>query len=203
MVWLGVATAAHEGLLAPWGLDLLSHWRGDAERLPGMAGLWALATAALLPRLRTELPEVLRGIPVRIESLALMAAAGLGALLIALHWIPGGKLPADIHQMEKAFFWAAFGAANVLFALAGLIWRGQDPVQANWRAIGLMNAFTPAVWLPYGLALAWTGWSPAAITSAALSLGWGMTAWHGFMTAFGLPQPGVNAKAARAGESLA
>lgn len=191
MVWLGVATVVHEGLLAPWGLDALAHWRGTQERLPAIAALWALATAALLPRLRTELPTVLHGEAMRPAALALMATAGWGALLIALRMLPDGHLPQALHQLEKLFFWTAFGASNLLYALAGMLRREPGRVQANWRTLGLMNALAPAAWLPYGLALAWTGWPAGAVTTAALSLGWGMLAWHGFMTAFGLPVPGV------------
>lgn len=190
MVWLGVATVVHEGLLAPWGMDVLAHWRGDSERLPVMAAPWALATAALLPRLNVDLCEVLHGAPARVESLVLMAMAGFGALLVTLHWLPGGQLPQDIHQTEKLFFWAAFGTSNALYALSGLIWRKAHRAQGRWRILGLMNALAPALWLPYGLAMAWTDWPVAAITSAALNLSWGMMAWQGFMTAFGLPQPG-------------
>lgn len=203
--WLGVATVIHEGLLAPWGVDALAHWRSGAERLPAIAGLWAVASAALLPRLRTALPAVMRGAPLSADTLALMATAGWGALLIAIQLMPAGRIPQDLHQLEKLFFWATFGASNLLYALAGLLGRGrQDRVQANWRTMGIMNAFVPAAWLPYGLGLACTGWPAGAVTSAALSLSWGFFAWHGFMSAFGLPVPGVKtAPAPQAGESLA
>lgn len=198
LVWLGVATVLHEGLLAPWGLDALAHWRGAEVRLPGIAGIWALSSALLLPRLLHELPEVLRGRPMQARTLWLMATAACGALLIASQ-LQGYSL----NQIGHRFYWAAFGSCTLAWSLAGTLWRGTSRVQTNWRILGLMNTLTPAVWLPYGLALGLTGWPADTITTGVLTLSWGFFAWHGFITAFGLPMPGVPATTPQTGESMA
>lgn len=198
LAWMGVATVLHEGLLAPWGLDALAHWRGAEVRLPGIAGIWAVSSALLLPSLLHDLPEVLRGRPMQASTLLLMATAACGALLIA------GQIQGhSLNQIGHRFYWAAFGACSLAWSLAGMLWRGTSRVQTNWRILGLMNGLTPAVWLPYALGLALTGWPADTITTGVLTLSWGFFAWHGFATAFGLPLPGVPATAPQTGESMA
>lgn len=199
LVWLGVGTVLHEGLLAPWGLDALAHWRGADVRLPGIAGIWALSSAVLLPSLLRELPEVLRGRPMSARTLLLMAAAACGALLIA-----GQIQGQSLNQIGHRFYWAAFGASSLAWSMAGMLWRDSGSrVQTNWRILGLMNGLTPTVWLPYALALGLTGWPAATITTGVLTLSWGFFAWHGFVTAFGMPMPGVPATTPQTGQSLA
>lgn len=198
LVWLGVGTVLHEGLLAPWGLDALAHWRGAEVRLPGIAGIWAVSSALLLPSLLGELPEVLRGRPMQARTLLLMAVTACGALLIA-----GQIQGQSLNQIGHRFYWAAFGACSLAWSLAGMLWRGGGRVQTNWRVLGLMNALTPAAWLPYALGLAFTGWPADTITTGVLTLSWGFFAWHGFVTAFGLPMPGVPATTPQTGESMA
>lgn len=198
LVWMGVATVLHEGLLAPWGLDALAHWRGAEVRLPGIAGIWAVGTALLLPSLLHDLPEVLRGRPMQARTLLLMATAGCGALLIA------GQIQGhSLNQIGQRFYWAAFGACGLAWSVASMLWRGHSRVQTNWRILGLMNGLTPAVWLPYALGLALTGWPADTITTGVLTLSWGFFAWHGFATAFGLPMPGVPATTPQTSESMA
>lgn len=198
LAWMGVATVLHEGLLAPWGLDALAHWRGAEVRLPGIAGIWAVSSALLLPSLLHDLPEVLRGRPMQARTLLLMASAACGALLIA------GQIQGHgLNQIGHRFYWAAFGACSLAWSLAGMLWRGTSRVQTNWRILGLMNGLTPAVWLPYALGLALTGWPADTITTGVLTLSWGFFAWHGFATAFGLPMPGVPATTPQTGESMA
>lgn len=198
LAWMGVATVLHEGLLAPWGLDALAHWRGAEVRLPGIADIWAVSSALLLPGLLHDLPEVLRGRPMQASTLLLMATAACGALLIA------GQIQGhSLNQIGHRFYWAAFGACSLAWSLAGMLWRGTSRVQTNWRILGLMNGLTPAVWLPYALGLALTGWPADTITTGVLTLSWGFFAWHGFATAFGLPLPGVPATTPQTGESMA
>lgn len=198
LAWMGVATVLHEGLLAPWGLDALAHWRGAEVRQPGIAGIWAVSSALLLPSLLHDLPEVLRGRPMQARTLLLMASAACGALLIA------GQIQGHgLNQIGHRFYWAAFGACSLAWSLAGMLWRGTSRVQTNWRILGLMNGLTPAVWLPYALGLALTGWPADTITTGVLTLSWGFFAWHGFATAFGLPMPGVPATTPQTGESMA
>jgi Predicted membrane protein (DUF2306) len=198
LAWMGVATVLHEGLLAPWGLDALAHWRGAEVRQPGIAGIWAVSSALLLPSLLHDLPEVLRGRPMQARTLLLMASAACGALLIA------GQIQGHgLNQIGHRFYWAAFGACSLAWSLAGMLWRGHSRVQTSWRILGLMNGLTPAVWLPYALGLALTGWPADTITTGVLTLSWGFFAWHGFATAFGLPMPGVPATTPQTGESMA
>lgn len=198
LVWLGVGTVLHEGLLAPWGLDALAHWRGAEVRLPAIAGIWAVSSALLLPSLLHELPEVLSGHPMRVRTLLCMATAACGALAVA------GQLQGPgLDQIGHRFYWAAFGASSLAWSLAGMLWRDGSRVQTNWRVLGLMNALTPAAWLPYALALGLTGWPAATIITGMLTLSWGFFAWHGFVTAFGMPMPGVPATTPQTGESMA
>ncbi len=198
LVWMGVATVLHEGLLAPWGLDALAHWRGAEVRLPGIAGIWAVGSALLLPSLLHDLPEVLKGRPMQARTLLLMATVGCGALLIA------GQIQGhSLNQIGYRFYWAAFGACSLAWSITGMLWRGHSRVPTNWRILGLMNGLTPAVWLPYALGLALTGWPADTITTGVLTLSWGFFAWHGFVTAFGLPMPGVPATTPQTSESMA
>ncbi|MBI5926253.1 MAG: DUF2306 domain-containing protein [Aquabacterium sp.] len=198
LVWLGMATVLHEGLLAPWGLDALAHWRGADVRLPAVSGLWALSTAALLPALLKELPDVLQGHPMRARTLLLMSAAACGALLIA-----GQIKGQSLNHIGHRFYWVAFGLSTLVWSMAGMVWRDKNRAQTNWRILGLMNGLTPTVWLPFALTLGLTGWSAATITTGVVTLSWGMFAWHGFVTAFGMPMPGVPATTPQTGESLA
>lgn len=198
LAWLGVATALHEGLLAPLGLDLIATWRSPAERLPLIAACWAVSTSLLLPRLVHELPAILQGRALRYSTLVLMALAATGAMLI------GRQLPdQDYHQIGRLFFWMGLGVLGWGLSLAGLIWRQEGTTLTPWRILSVMSWFTPAMWLPMALSLAFTGWSSSAIHTSTLTLSLGLFAWHGFVSAFGLPMPGVPASSGQPHSAVA
>jgi len=198
MGWLGAATVLHEGLLAPWGLDGLSPWRTAAERLPVLAGLWALASALLLPRIHAELRAVLRQQAIGHTTLWLGVAASMGALLTA------SQLPAgDYNQIGRQFYWAGAGIMGLLISVSGMVWRQTGPAHTPVRVLSLMSWLMPAMWAPMAWALSWTGWPAGAVLTATLTLCAGLFAWHGFASAFGLPMPGVPAPTPQTGETAA
>jgi hypothetical protein len=180
----------HEGLLAPQGFDLLAHWRSPAERLPQVAALWALASCAVLPRIQAALRDALWDEPIAFDLLAVQALAAMGALLVAT------ALPSQTpNQVGALFFWGFSGVYGLASALAGLLWRGRGPQHRVWRSLVLMSWLTPATWLPTAAVLALTGWSFAAVQTSVYILGLGYTFWQGFVTAFGLPMPGLKPEA--------
>jgi hypothetical protein len=198
MGWMGAATALHEGLLAPMGLDVIGHWRGAAETLPAMAALWAVPTAVMLPRIHDELRTVMRHQPIGMLTLTLGVAASIGSLLVA------SQLPAqDNNQIGRLFYWAGSGASGLALCAIGLRWRKALPVHTPARTLSLMSWLMPAVWAPIAGLLSFTGWPASPVITATLTLAGGFVAWHGFASAFGLPMPGVPAPASQTGESTA
>lgn len=196
--WMGAATALHEGLLAPMGLDLLGHWRSAAETLPTTAALWAAPTALMLPRIHDELRSVLRHQPISMLTLSLGIAASVGALMM----LP--QLPSqDNNQIGRLFYWGASGVTGLALCAMGLCWRKALPVHTPLRTLALMSWLTPAVWAPFAGLLWFTGWQASPVITATLTLSGGFVAWHGFASAFGLPMPGVPAPSPQTGESTA
>lgn len=195
LAWLGAATALHEGLLAPMGLDALTPWRTTADRLPLAAGVWGLATALLLPRLTPALKATMQGAPIDRPTLGLGMLASVGGGLIA------SQLPAESNnQIGQLCFWYGLALSGLAMSAAGLMWQRQSKQLSPWRVLTLAAWFTPSMWLPVGLALSWTGWSASAIQTATLTITWGMFFWHGFVSGFGLPMPGVPVASAHAGK---
>ncbi|TAK97343.1 MAG: DUF2306 domain-containing protein [Aquabacterium sp.] len=196
---MGSLLVLHEGVLAPWGWDALAHWRTADTLLPTLAAPWALSTAALLWYLPGELQHVQSGSPIRMHILALMAASALGAALL----ISPPQAHSPVNLIGQQFYWAAHAAYTLAMATGCLLWRQTGPALVPWRIMVLTNALLPGLCLPFGLGLAWTGWSLSAIQTSALTLSWGFVAWHGFASAYGLPLPGGAVQAAPTGKSCA
>lgn len=196
---MGSLLVLHEGMLAPWGWDALAHWRTADTLLPALATPWALSTALLLWHLPGELQHVQSGAPIRMRLLALMAASALGALLL----ISPPQAHSPVNLIGRQFYWAAYGTSALAMTGGALIWRRAAPALVPWRIMVLTNALLPGLCLPFGLGLAWTGWSLSAIQTSALTLSWGFVAWHGFASAYGLPLPGGARQATTTGESCA
>lgn len=200
---MGSLVVLHEGLLAPWGWDVLTRWRTVDTLLPGIAAPWALSTALLLWHIPGELQHVQYAHPVRLRVLALLATSALSA------WLLTATPQADTHVnlIGRQFYWAAYGASGMLMVAGCLLWRQTGQAQVPWRVLVLMNALMPGLYLPMGAALALTGWSLSAIQTSSLTLSWGFVAWHGFASAYGLPFPGSGAgtapQSAPTGESCA
>jgi hypothetical protein len=198
MGWMGAATALHEGLLAPMGMDLVGHWRSAPETLPIMAMLWAVPTALMLPRIHDELRAVMRHQPISMLTLTLGIAASIGALMVA------SQLPSqDNNQIGRLFYWAGSGVMGLVLCAMGLGQRKALPVHTPLRTLSLMCWLMPAMWAPFAGLLSFTGWPASPIITATLTLSGGFFAWHGFASAFGLPMPGVPAPAPQTGESTA
>jgi uncharacterized membrane protein YozB (DUF420 family) len=191
--WLGAATALHEGVLAPLGLDALAPWRTAAERLPLIAGLWGVSAALLMPRLTSAMQSAMWGQAIDRPTLGLGLVSSIGALLIA------SQSPSqDYNQIGRLFFWGSWGTLGVIMAGAGLLWRREDGQLSPWRVLTLAAWLTPAMWLPVGLALSWTGWPTSAIQTATFTICYGLLRpW------IGLPLPGVPAAQTQAGQSRA
>ncbi|HEX5356121.1 MAG TPA: DUF2306 domain-containing protein [Aquabacterium sp.] len=199
MAAMGTVVVVHEGILAPWGMDALAHWRTADTLLPAMAALWALSTAALLWHLPGEGHHVQSGRPVRIRVLALMATSAVGAWLLVT--TPQAHSPVNL--IGRQFYWAAYGVSTLSLALFGLLQRQTSLALVPWRTMLLINALQPGLCLPFGIALAWTGWSLSAIQTSALTLSWAFVAWHGFASAYGLPLPGGGVRNMPTGKSCA
>jgi hypothetical protein len=198
MGWMGAATALHEGLLAPMGMDLIGHWRHEPERLPMIAALWAVPMAWLLPRIHRDLQSAIKGQAISLGTLASGAAASLGALLIAV------QLPShDFNEFGRLFYWAGSALMGLCLVCAGLIWRQAKAVHTPARVLSLLSWLMPAMWAPVMGALSLTGWSASASLTATLTICAGYFMWNGFASAFGLPMPGVPAAAPQTSESAA
>jgi hypothetical protein len=190
MVGAALLTVLHEGLLAPLGFDALSAWRSHAQTLPLVSALWALALAALLPRIPGELAAVMKGEPIQVSTLSLAALSGLGAACVA--W----QLPS--HTPNEAVRTFVFGQMALLAlgtAVAGWVWREQGLAMQRWRVLSLYLWLTPAGWVPMGLMAAITGWPFDGIWATALGLSTGSFAWNGYAAAFGLRLAGMPALA--------
>ena len=196
---MGALLVLHEGLLAPWGWDALAHWRTAETRLPPLAAVWALSTAALLWHIPAELHHVQYAHPMRKRVLGLLTLSAIGAWLLLS--MPQAGSP--VNSIGRQFYWAAHGASALLMAASGLLWRQAGQAMVPWRIMVLMNALLPGLCLPFGAGLALTGWSLSAIQTSALTLSWGFVAWHGFASAYGLPIPGARPQTVPTGESCA
>lgn len=196
---MGTLVVLHEGILAPWDVDALAHWRTADTLLPAMAAPWALSTAVLLWHLPGELQHVQSGRPIRMRVLALLAASAVGAWLL----VSAPQVHSPVNLVGRQFYWATYAASTVLLVAGGLLQRQTSPAQVPWRTMVLTNALLPGLCLPFGLALALTGWSLSAIQTSALTLSWGFVAWHGFASAYGLALPGGGVQSLPTGKSCA
>ncbi len=167
---------AHEGLLAPAGIDLLGFWRAAHERLPAVAALWALPALALAWRAPRDIAAAIAGErPTRLaRALALLSAAG--ALAIAFR-----HSRHDVDAVGLVFYWGALALlTSGLVAAGGLSARRDEPWTLFWLYSALIPAAWPALWL-----VAWAVgqgatigmWFGATVGSAAF-------ATLAFMTAF-------------------
>jgi hypothetical protein len=192
---LGVALIAHEALLAPLGLDLvtaLGHARSAADMLPRAALPWALLTLMVLP----EAARVLRdeawhqGDARLPRSLAILALAqGLTALWAASPWGMGGWQTHN--QATLTGVWAVSGAVMVVWSLAALAGRldGRDASRA--RLLGLIQLLAPGAWALMLPLLPWWGLDAGTILAVAAMLGQGWVTWYGGASALGLTLPGM------------
>lgn len=172
---------AHEGLLAPAGVDLLGPWRAAHERLPTVAALWSLPALALAWRAPREIVAAIAGKrPTRIAgALALSSAAG--ALAIAF-----SHPRHDVDAVGLVFYWAALAVLMACLVAAGArSTRRDEPWTLFWLWAALVPAAWPVLWL-----LAWSAGQGATVgMSFAVTVGSAAFAALAFMTAFSIRMP--------------
>lgn len=172
---------AHEGLLAPAGVDLLGPWRAVHERLPTAAALWALPALALAWRAPREIAAAIAGKrPTRIACVLALASAA-GALAIAF------RHPRhDVDAIGLMFYWGALAVLMpCLVAVGALSMRRDEPWTLFWLWAALIPAAWPVLWL-----VAWAAGQGATVgMSFAVTVGSAAFATIAFMTAFSIRLP--------------
>ncbi len=170
-----------EGVFAPVGLDALHGWRGDAERLPWLAMVWALPAAALAWRAPRDIAAAVAGQTLAASSRALLMMVALAALLLASQL--DGRA---VDVVGQRFYWASYGLLSLLLlGAARFSTRRDEP----WTLLLLFLALAPALW-PLLWLVAWlcgqtymvAMWFAATVALAAMST-------QGFLTAFAIRLP--------------
>lgn len=171
----------HEGVLAPWGLDLLGAWRGADLRLPVQALLWALPAAALAWRAPRDIEAIVNGarLPELTRKMAL--AVALGAPFVGLDL--GG---AGVDAVGLRFYWMSYALLSVLLVMAARFsTRSDEP----WSVLLLFLALAPALW-PLLWLVAWLCAQPFAVAMwFAATVGLAAMSGNAFLTAFGIRLP--------------
>ena len=175
------AVIAHEGLLAPLGLDLLSWWRDTAQRLPLSALAWAVPAVLLAWRAPREIVRVLQDQPLARITLPLTGLVALGALAIAARH---AAQPVD--ALGLRFYSADYGVVSLALLAAACRSRRHDE---PWRLLALFMALAPALWPPLWLIgyLCDQHYVVAMWFAATVALT--TTTAYAFLTAFGVRMP--------------
>jgi Predicted membrane protein (DUF2306) len=181
LAYVAMAVITHEALLAPWGVDLLSGWRTNIERLPLIAALWGLPAVILAWRVPREVAAVLNAKPVSSMSKTLTVLSALGALAIATR-----HSQHHVDAIGLTFYWASYGVISLaLLVAARFSTREDEPWSLMVLFLSLSAALWPVLWLigwwcgqPFVVAM----WFAATVGAAGLSS-------NAFLTAFALRLP--------------
>ena len=138
LAYSAMAVIAHEAWLAPWGLDLLSGWRANTERLPVIAALWGLPAVLLAWRVPHEIAAVLAERGVSALAKVLLGICALGAIAIATRH---GQHHVD--AIGLTFYWASYGVITAgLLMAAHFSTRNDEP----WILMVLFLSLSAALW---------------------------------------------------------
>lgn len=175
---LAAFVALHEGVFAPYGLDIAAPFRAVSEHLAVSGGIWGLCTASVAYRAPDELARLERGEPLTTTTLALASLAGIGAIGAAASHAKG-----DSQAIAQAAFFLAWGVEFLALNMLGRRARGAG---AAWDAQWLTLSLAPALWPLLALVFAPLGLGASGATTAAYMDAYAVSAALGFASAFGL-----------------